>query len=1832
MLEFEQQIFLDVLRTDALVVTAKGLNIDVIFTNLLKVYRDPGNLIIVLNYSDSDEKYYSEQLDNDLVFTASLNGNEREERYLLGGIHFVTTRIMVVDLLKKRIPIEKITGIFVLRAHTVLESCQEAFCLRLYRQHNKTGFIKAFSSGVESFTIGFGHVERIMRALFVKELHIWPRFHALVQQTLKQYEPTVVELHIPISTTMKNLQTCILDLMNSIVKELKRINKTLEMPEITVENCISKKFHKILQAQLDCIWYQLTATSKQIIADLKTLRYLIMTMLYNDAVTFYSVLSQHRKVEYAQNCTWALYESADQLFTYGESLVFSGNKEFNPEFCPKWKALSEILKTEIPMEIENQTNIEEVPKVLILCQDSKTCFQINEYLTHGAEKYLFLMALKHNVKFKKLSKKFNKNNFKAETVIKELNETLLKESHSKEKKSKIEKSNKETGTAVENFLGEKSEIFDIIEEDFENIKSRYVLTMSQFTEHTEKLEENDEESGAKPGNAEELNASELRFEPFPEMENMDLTKIEKKDPVIMIQTFKNDGNGLFLQKSMNEIEPNFIIMYHSNMAAIRQIEIYEARRRKTKKLKVYFLVYTQSVEEQSYLTTLRREKLAFEYLIEAKSKMVVPEYQDGKSNDCLSISRELHSPVKNTRHGGRVEDEPKVNNIIIVDMREFRSDLPALIHRRGIDVEPVTISIGDYILTPEICVERKSISDLIGSLNSGRLYQQCTQMTRYYAKPMLLIEFDQNMPFKFEGNYSASSNTPGMDVQKKLQLLTLHFPKLKIVWSPSPYASAQLFEELKEGKDQPSAEYAASVGSDSDTDILLKKYNTAVYDFVQKLPGITSKNINQFLRNAKNLDSVVKMSEEELKNVLGNTVDAKALYNILHVKHIQQNAESSKKGKAKQKYLSCSPIITTATGSSICGRCPVPTDTITVRSYAFEDLAKSILFPCTNVSNGCQKKFNFDGTRDHEKYCEYDYIRCPIESTGNCPWSGCRIELYQHCKIDHPTSFYENSEKLHHDIRRDNEKNMLLMVYGVMFLVQIKVCVGQGYFFSSHYAASLQTVIFRFCNISTIHPDAFLKLTELTYLDLSNNKISTLNKHTFKGNRQLSSLILTKNLIKQIDNELFRNLKSLIKFDIGYNKLERIDRHAFVRNEALKYLDVRGNSLTEIDGNIIKELVNLRTFYHHGNPWICDCFLNRLREIVLNKNIIYELYNVQPICTAPHRLLNKELYKLNSTDFTCDLTIVTSGQNTVSSIQDDNVTFSCLINGNLNSDIKWKREKLMVEPVKGNRKYELHKLQINQTMLWYNLTILHVSQQDEGLYMCWKNSSTGEEEATISLKVQLVQAPDITVFPSNNILVDNDTINFVVACQIRSVPKSKVIWIQNNTVINSTQLDRNNGKIINTSEDDLTVWSNLTITRVNYPATGQYRCMANNSRSIKEQNITVTLIPSRSPNVTILSKKGNTVTNENVTLACRVSALPKPDVTWIFRFLPINPEKGNNKYILNHLEMSNGIYWYNITIINITKQDDGEYKCNAENDHGKDNSSFTVKVLSLQKPLIIDSHFKNNLMQEHLNIELECKIQAFPYPDVYWTYNGVQIDITAARDKKYSVRKTQENEETYWSYLNITNVTAHDIGEYECVAENSEGTDKKKFSIVADVKNEKPGLLTCVIVAEDVYKCSNTTQNTRNNTIMKHVHKPTITNLFDFLKVFKNEYDSTLFTCIVKAFPPPDIFWILNKNTKINSLTPNNSKFSVSLDMHADDIYQLKLFINNVTLENEGEYLCMANNSLGNDKNNQRISQNPIEQEPLRNKKNNVRQAQLDQCSGYVTPKSINIYENPKET
>lgn len=78
------------------------------------------------------------------------------------------------------------------------------------------------------------------------------------------------------------------------------------------------------------------------------------------------------------------------------------------------------------------------------------------------------------------------------------------------------------------------------------------------------------------------------------------------------------------------------------------------------------------------------------------------------------------------------------------------SSLPNVLHLKGMHVIPVTLEVGDYVLSPMICVERKSIADLFQSFASGRLYHQVETMIRYYKMPVLLIEFSQDKSFSFQ--------------------------------------------------------------------------------------------------------------------------------------------------------------------------------------------------------------------------------------------------------------------------------------------------------------------------------------------------------------------------------------------------------------------------------------------------------------------------------------------------------------------------------------------------------------------------------------------------------------------------------------------------------------------------------------------------------------------------------------------------------------------------------------------------------------------------------------------------------------------------------------------------------------------------------------------------------------------------------------------------------------------------------------------------------------------------------------------------------------------------
>lgn len=64
---------------------------------------------------------------------------------------------------------------------------------------------------------------------FVFKKVVFFRFHGTIIKCLKHRQAEVVELHVPLTPNMNHIQTCLLDIMNYTVKQLRSINRTLDM-------------------------------------------------------------------------------------------------------------------------------------------------------------------------------------------------------------------------------------------------------------------------------------------------------------------------------------------------------------------------------------------------------------------------------------------------------------------------------------------------------------------------------------------------------------------------------------------------------------------------------------------------------------------------------------------------------------------------------------------------------------------------------------------------------------------------------------------------------------------------------------------------------------------------------------------------------------------------------------------------------------------------------------------------------------------------------------------------------------------------------------------------------------------------------------------------------------------------------------------------------------------------------------------------------------------------------------------------------------------------------------------------------------------------------------------------------------------------------------------------------------------------------------------------------------------------------------------------------------------------------------------------------------------
>eukprot|EP00050_Salpingoeca_kvevrii_P001990 m.184488 g.184488 ORF g.184488 m.184488 type:complete len:911 (-) comp10509_c0_seq8:183-2915(-) len=885
---------------DVALILARGLGYQRLLLNLLRLYCDPRMLVLVINAPEALRAALVDRLVLDghprapRVLTSSTPNSDRYDVYLEGGVVFVTSRILVVDFLTRRVPSDVITGIVVCSCHTVVPMSTEAFILRLFRHSNRTGFIKAITESPEQLQ-GFNALEKLLKTTWLRKISFWPRFEKSLKEALELDPPEVVEVKVPLTDRMANIQQAISELMTSCLRELKRTRPGLDMSQLEEERSLFSAFDIALRRQLDPVWHKLGSKTRQLVADLRTLRSLANYLHQYDCVSFFHYLETLRCSQYAFNShSYFLHlDATENLYVNAKYRVFETPtrpdassapaaeaaprpQSLQPrlEPNPKWHSLAQLLEEIEELIASGTEQIIDNPRVLICCNDSRTCSQLQTFLQQGEQKTLERQLKRFNKWRQRIDKLNASGTFAVSSKQPDVG-GAEEAARAARQQSAAPAAPASASTGKTRARGKRRRIEQAV---MIAGTAEAALRVMQQDDNELLFDANGPAFGDGDGDVDDDEEATIIQErdPFKEFEE-NFSVIAGGFAVILSMQSNSS-----VSKYLDEMQPQFIIMYDPNLACSREIEVYKASRPGVP-VRVYFMLYSQSLQEQRYLSAIRLETHAFEMMVRAKSSMAISEDQDGRSGHRQDLENQMHVVVETSsrKAGGQsVEVTPE----IVVDMREFRSSLPAVIHEHNFKLKPMTLLVGDFVLSPDMCVERKSVPDLIQSLASGRLYNQVTAMSRYYSIPILLIEMDEN-----RSNFSLVSSTEYVagDVDfrntlSKLVLLTITFPHLRLVWSRSAYATAKTFRILKRHQPQPDASTAAEHGEDTDA-VDREGYASGPQAFLRMLPGVTAKNIRKIMEKTTNLKELSTMPLERMERLMGAS-NGKQLYAFFHNK------------------------------------------------------------------------------------------------------------------------------------------------------------------------------------------------------------------------------------------------------------------------------------------------------------------------------------------------------------------------------------------------------------------------------------------------------------------------------------------------------------------------------------------------------------------------------------------------------------------------------------------------------------------------------------------------------------------------------------------------------------------------------------------------------------------------------------------------------------------------------------------------------------------------------------------------------------------------------------
>ncbi|XP_034531212.1 hemicentin-1 [Notolabrus celidotus] len=355
--------------------------------------------------------------------------------------------------------------------------------------------------------------------------------------------------------------------------------------------------------------------------------------------------------------------------------------------------------------------------------------------------------------------------------------------------------------------------------------------------------------------------------------------------------------------------------------------------------------------------------------------------------------------------------------------------------------------------------------------------------------------------------------------------------------------------------------------------------------------------------------------------------------------------------------------------------------------------------------------------------------------------------------------------------------------------------------------------------------------------------------------------------------------------------------------------------------------------------------------------------------------------------------VISSETQTYVAPVDSSVTLQCQADGSPSPSVSWHKDG---QPLRES---------VRQRVLSSgSLQIAFIQPTDTGRYTCTAANVAGTVSLELSLTVQI--PPSIRDGEQEVAVVENSQAQLV--CVAEGFPQPSLSWEKDGTPL-----------IEGTGEYTILPSGELVIDSAQPDDAGSYTCVATNA--VGQDSQTVTLSVHTHPVFTELLGDVALNKGERLLLACGVSGIPPPKITWAF----------NNNVIPVHYDHVNG--HSELVIERVSKDDSGTYTCVAGNNVG------TIKSLGfvyVKEPPIIDGDPHSNRIEPlGGNAILNCEVRGDPLPTIRWSKNGINIQINNR------IRQLDNGS------LAIYGTVSEDAGGYMCVATNDAGVVERSVTL-----------------------------------------------------------------------------------------------------------------------------------------------------------------------------------------